>query len=94
MGMSQAQLASQLGLARTSVTNIESGRQPIQIQMLYRIAASLGVGPQDLLPDPSEAPIEDQPQLEAELEGLAPDVQAWARRLVALGDGSGGSERR
>lgn len=39
-----------LGLSRTSVTNIERGRQPVQLHTLYRIAATLGVEPTLLLP--------------------------------------------
>lgn len=49
-GLSQADLARVLGLSRTSITNMESGRQPIQLHQLYLIAEALGVSVLDLLP--------------------------------------------
>jgi len=48
--MTQADLAGQIGLSRTSIVNIVRGRQRIAIDMLYKIAYSLGVSPADLLP--------------------------------------------
>ena len=48
---SQERLALALGLSRTSVTNIERGRQPIQLHSLYKAAEALNVQPIDLLPD-------------------------------------------
>ena len=50
--LSQERLADELGLSRTSVTNIEKGRQPIQLHSLYRIARLLGVEIKDILPSP------------------------------------------
>jgi transcriptional regulator with XRE-family HTH domain len=51
-GISQEFLADELGLSRTSVTNIEKGRQPIQLHSLYRIARLLEVELKELLPSP------------------------------------------
>lgn len=51
-GMSQEFLADELGLSRTSITNIEKGRQPIQLHSLYRIARLLSVELKELLPSP------------------------------------------
>ena len=50
--VSQEMLADELGLSRTSVTNIEKGRQPIQLHSLYRIARLLGVEIKEILPSP------------------------------------------
>jgi len=44
-----------LRLSRTSVTNIERGRQPIQLHTLYKIADIFGVEPTALLPGTSDA---------------------------------------
>jgi transcriptional regulator with XRE-family HTH domain len=49
-GISQEKLGEVLGLTRTSVTNIERGRQPIQLHTLYAIADALGIEPTDLMP--------------------------------------------
>jgi transcriptional regulator with XRE-family HTH domain len=51
-GISQEDLANQVGLARTSITNIEMGKQKIQIHTLYQIAQILSVGISELLPAP------------------------------------------
>lgn len=51
-GISQEMLADELGLSRTSVTNIEKGRQPIQLHSLYLIARLLSVELKELLPSP------------------------------------------
>lgn len=50
---SQESLAAEVRLTRTSVTNIECGRQHVQIHTLYAIAEAFGVPPSDLLPAPS-----------------------------------------
>src|ERR1019366_9757160 len=41
--ISQAALAKAVGLSRTSITNIERGRQPVNINTLYSMADILGV---------------------------------------------------
>lgn len=48
--MTQAELADMIGLTRTSVTNIEAGRQKYNIEMLYAISAALGASVYELLP--------------------------------------------
>ena len=50
-GLSQAALASALGLARTSISNIERGDQAISLQHLYVAAAVLGTTVHELLPE-------------------------------------------
>ena len=49
-GMKQETLAEGIGLTRTSLTNIEKGRQRLLLHMFIHIAASLGVEPNALLP--------------------------------------------
>lgn len=49
-GLTQDQLAQKIGLTRTSITNLEHGRQKIQVHVLYELANALGVEPADLLP--------------------------------------------
>jgi transcriptional regulator with XRE-family HTH domain len=51
-GISQEVLADGLGLSRTSITNIEKGRQPVQLHSLYLIARLLAVELKELLPSP------------------------------------------
>lgn len=51
--LSQQQLADAVGLMRTSITNIEKGRQVTTIEHLYALGAALQCDPRELLPDPS-----------------------------------------
>jgi transcriptional regulator with XRE-family HTH domain len=48
--ISQTELGDKVELTRSSVANIESGRQKVQIDTLYNIAQTLEVEIQDLLP--------------------------------------------
>jgi transcriptional regulator with XRE-family HTH domain len=50
-GLTQADLAEASSLSRTSITNIEKGRQHLPIHTLYVIALALGKEVADLLPD-------------------------------------------
>lgn len=47
--MTQAQLANACGLERTSVTNLEAGRQIPKLPALYRMADALKLRPDELL---------------------------------------------
>lgn len=48
--LSQESLAKAVGLTRTSITNIERGRQPVNLHTLFLIAEILGLDVVDLLP--------------------------------------------
>jgi transcriptional regulator with XRE-family HTH domain len=50
LGISQASLAQAVGLARTSISNIEQGRQRMLIHTLLDIAFALKLQPAELLP--------------------------------------------
>ena len=54
LGLTQDELSKKVDLTRTSVTNIEQGRQVIQIHLLYKFAKALDILPKDLLPAPDE----------------------------------------
>lgn len=49
LGMSQQELADSVGLVRTSVNNIEQGRQRILLDDVNKFAAALHVSPKHLL---------------------------------------------
>ena len=46
----QVKLANQVGLTRTSITNIEKGNQKILVHTLWDLAEQLGVHPTTLIP--------------------------------------------
>lgn len=51
LGLTQDSLATQVMLSRTSVTNIEKGRQKMLAHTLYSLAGALNVQPAELLPE-------------------------------------------
>jgi transcriptional regulator with XRE-family HTH domain len=62
-------LAHQIGLSRTSVTNIESGRQAVLLHQVYDIAKALDTTVDALLPDDEPAP----PMLPPAVDGTVPE---------------------
>jgi len=50
----QDELASQLGISRATLANMETGRQRILVHQLYAIAQALKIGLNDLLPPPQD----------------------------------------
>jgi transcriptional regulator with XRE-family HTH domain len=57
-GLTQAQLAAAVSLTRTSITNIEKGRQKIFLHTLFELAAALGADPGRVLPPEAQEVIE------------------------------------
>ena len=47
----QTELAQMVGLKRSSLTNIENGRQRVQVHTLYAITAALGIQITALMPN-------------------------------------------
>lgn len=60
--LTQADLAAQLNLERTSITNIEAGKQKPAIHVIYRLCAHFGLRIEELLPpiDEVRAPQSEQ----------------------------------
>jgi transcriptional regulator with XRE-family HTH domain len=53
--LTQEDLAERVGLSRTSITNIERGRQHVPLHMLFSLATAVGVEPAELLPQKEAA---------------------------------------
>jgi transcriptional regulator with XRE-family HTH domain len=66
-GLTQEDVAERVKLRRTSITNIERGRQHIALHQLYLLASAVGTSPQDLLPDTQAA---NEELLPAEVDSL------------------------
>ncbi|GAA2571903.1 helix-turn-helix domain-containing protein [Pseudonocardia hydrocarbonoxydans] len=49
--MTQLELSKQTGLTRSSIANLEAGRQRVQIHVLALIAGCLSIDPSDLIAD-------------------------------------------
>jgi transcriptional regulator with XRE-family HTH domain len=50
-GLTQEELASDIGISRASLVNMEAGRQAISLVRLFAFADSLGIEAKELLPD-------------------------------------------
>jgi transcriptional regulator with XRE-family HTH domain len=81
--ISQGMLADELGLSRTSITNIEKGRQPVQLYSLYVIARLLGTDVKELLPS---AAIFERPE---RAKGLNVSRSEWLQTMNVVLDPAG-----
>lgn len=72
-GLSQEDLAKVARLTRTSITNLESGKQQVPLHSLYEIAAAIDRDVRDLLP--VRIPESVEPAYSEE------DVDRWANQL-------------
>ena len=91
-GMSQEAFANAVGLSRTSITNIERGRQPVSLHTLYFMADILGVEPADLLPPAlkntvalaltGESENKFTAQEKEQLEKLSAKESSWLHKLA------------
>lgn len=73
LGVSQEDLATAVRLTRTSITNLESGKQQVPLHTLYEVAAAVGRDLRDLLP--ASVPEPTAPAYGAD------DVDRWAKQL-------------
>jgi transcriptional regulator with XRE-family HTH domain len=71
-GMSQIQLAKAVGRLRTSITNIEAGRQRVPIHMLYQLCQVLKIEAVALLP--TNAEVEQAETVPMRIEGVTREV--------------------
>lgn len=78
-GLTQEALASLISLTRTSVTNIEKGRQRFLVHTLVDFARVLRVPVSDLIPVPALSP---EPALDDLLEGLDDSAKGWIKSAV------------
>lgn len=78
--LTQEKLARLTNLSRTSISNIEQGRQHLSAHQLVLFARSLGVKPDTLLP--SEASNSSNNWVEAELPpDTDPKLKEWAATI-------------
>ena len=75
----QEQLADQVKLTRTSITNVEKGRQKFLLHTLSEIAAALEVHPASLLPESSG---DGSKQLDRALKNRPKSEKEWIKSAV------------
>ena len=86
-GVTQEALAALVSLSRTSLTNIERGRQKVQLHTLCRLAVALEVTPGLLLP-------EDVPEVAHAVEGHSKNYQTQVAHIEARRRGKRGARVR
>jgi transcriptional regulator with XRE-family HTH domain len=85
LGVTQSQVAEATGLLRTSVTNIEAGRQKAPLHVLYRLCAFLGTEVAAVLPEIGMVVEADEEIVTApyQLESRLPRTAAFLKQLKA-----------
>ena len=79
-GLTQAKLGNAVGLSRTSITNIEKGRQHVLLHHLFALARALKVSPHALLPALDNS--EEVSWLAGKMPpGTEPELRQWAASL-------------
>lgn len=78
--VTQEELGERVHLTRTSITNIEQGRQRIQVHTLFDIAAALDVAPTTLIPT---VKTEVSEAVKERVKGLKPDEREFARSVLS-----------
>lgn len=85
LGKSQSWLAERTGLLRTSITNIESGRQKIPLHTLYAACLALNCELTDILPTAGEVqvPLREEVAIDQDVRASVPPRTArFIRSLV------------
>ena len=62
-GLTPKALASLVGLSRSSIANVEAGRQRVPVHVIWKLADALGVPVSQLLPEPSSGSVVPRPKV-------------------------------
>lgn len=88
--LTQQDLADRVGLNRTSITNIELGRQHIPLHFLYTLASAVGALPDHLLPakefalpEPEGTVLHARMNRELDKHEVDEPTKLWFKRVVS-----------
>jgi transcriptional regulator with XRE-family HTH domain len=79
-GMTQGDLADRLGLARTSVTNLEKGEQNPPLSILPQLAHALGAEPEELIAEAMGRGDHSLHPLETQVADV--ELRRWAANVI------------
>lgn len=85
-GLSQTQLSEIVGLTRSSISNIESGRQSTKLEKYYHIAEILKIDIYDLLPSINKIDTDSVSQnieLSVEKDKYPTEVIDWITDIIS-----------
>lgn len=77
-GLSQEELGRRVGLTRSSISNVEKGRQHSLAHMVIEFATALGIAPIDLLPN--------RPAPADPLRGVPDDARAFVEDVLSTAE--------
>lgn len=90
----QEELGKEVGLKRTSIVNIEAGKQRIYLHQVVELAHALNISTEALIPRPkSKHSVVEELTSHLESQGINPDVINWMQRALESADHPGGEER-
>lgn len=78
----QQDVADAIGLERTSITNIERGKQKLPIHVLFNICEVLGVSPTEVLPR-MEAVTEEREMAKVSVRGFEGELPPGIAQLIS-----------
>src|SRR6266702_6732015 len=78
--MTQEQLADEVGVLRTSITNIEAGRQKLPLHLLYEVCIALGLEIATILP--SNADVSQPVTKSISIDGVTREVPPKTAELL------------
>ena len=84
LGITQGRLARQVGIARTSITNIEAGQQKLPIHLLFQLCDVLQIEVVNVLPSLKEVRRSEMEEVEVngQLTVLPRQAATIARELI------------
>lgn len=71
-GLTQQELADAIGTARTTISQIERGHMDIRVSALQLMARTMGVTPEQLMPDKTP----EDPEFESRRESLLASLRS------------------
>ncbi|QMV42665.1 helix-turn-helix domain-containing protein [Cohnella cholangitidis] len=90
-GWTQQELSDMVELTRSSIANIELGRQKIQVHVLYTFAKLFGINPTDLMPQTNQ--IYQDEVITDEKESLDKESRDFLERILKKSSHGGGDEK-
>ncbi|MBV1854537.1 helix-turn-helix domain-containing protein [Catellatospora tritici] len=81
-GVTQGQLAARIGLTRSSIANLEAGRQKVLLHALYGICDALDLDPADLMPERRQSKDVDLVKLSEQASSFPADDRAFVLNVV------------
>jgi transcriptional regulator with XRE-family HTH domain len=78
-GFTQEALGEEVGLSRTSITNVEKGRQKLLLHTFVNIANVLKVNPESLLP---KTQLSSDGELERILKEHSTEEKQWIKAVI------------